>query len=212
MRGGDRLAWERVRRNGIYAPLSAQYFWDDRIDEAGEAAELLYVRGLAHCAASLTDGFISDRQLVRLVGVGLDNVEDRCKALTRVGLWVPDEPHGGVTVRSWLKWNRSREEIDELASRDAARKRMARGVRPESARTAPGVQEESARSPASYTDTEPDTDTPSNRTFGPGLDGADAPARCAGRADAPPPIVAEVRAQLAASARRAKRPTKGEKS
>ena len=79
----------KVRRNGSYAPLSAHYYKDDRIDEAGERAEVLYVRGLAFCAEILSDGFISDRQL-KHVGVGLPGVDQRAKMLVKVGLWDRD--------------------------------------------------------------------------------------------------------------------------
>lgn len=44
------MGLNRVRRSGAYAPLSAHYYKDDVIDEAGPEAELLYVRGLAFCA------------------------------------------------------------------------------------------------------------------------------------------------------------------
>ena len=111
----------RVKRNGSYAPLSAHYYKDDAIDEAGEAAELLYVRGLAFCADVLSDGFISDRQLVRFVGVGMFDAQERAQRLVEVELW--DRAEGGFTVRSWLDWNRSREEITDFQKKDADRKR-----------------------------------------------------------------------------------------
>lgn len=119
------MAVNRVRRNGSYAPLSAHYYKDDAIDEAGEAAELLYVRGLAFCADVLSDGFISDRQLVRFVGVGMFDAPDRAQRLVDVGLWVRGD--GGYWVRSWLNWNRSRAEITEAQAKDSARKASSRG-------------------------------------------------------------------------------------
>lgn len=114
------MAVNSVRRNGSYAPLSAHYYKDDAIDEAGLAAELLYVRGLAFCADVLSDGFISDRQLVRFVGVGMDDAAERAKRLVCADLWEREE--GGYRVRSWLTWNRSRDEITERQARDAQRK------------------------------------------------------------------------------------------
>lgn len=119
------MAVNRVKRNGSYAPLSAHYYKDDAIDEAGEAAELLYVRGLAFCAEVLSDGFISDRQLVRFVGVGMFDADERAKRLVGVGLW--ERVDEGYVVRSWLGWNRSREEITDHQGRDAARKRRSEG-------------------------------------------------------------------------------------
>lgn len=114
------MAVNKVRRNGSYAPLSAHYYKDDAIDEAGEAAELLYVRGLAFCADVLSDGFISDRQLVRFVGVGMTDAPERADMLVKVGLW--ERADGGYRVRSWLHWNRSRDEITAALADEAARK------------------------------------------------------------------------------------------
>lgn len=110
----------KVRRNGSYAPLSAHYYKDDAIDEAGEAAELLYVRGLAFCADVLSDGFISDRQVIRFVGVGMFDAIDRADRLVSVGLW--ERVEGGYRVRSWLDWNRSRAEITDTMAKDRQRK------------------------------------------------------------------------------------------
>lgn len=118
------MAVNSVRRNGSYAPLSAHYYKDDAIDEAGLDAELLYVRGLAFCADILSDGFISDRQLVRFVGVGMDDAPERAKRLVAADLW--ERTDGGYRVRSWLGWNRSREEITQRQAKDAERKAKGR--------------------------------------------------------------------------------------
>lgn len=109
-----------TRRLGPYAPLSATYATDDAVIEAGEGAELLYVRGLAFCAASESDGFITRAQLGRFVGAGMLDVMDRAARLVEVGLW--EEEHGGYFVRAWLKWNRSAEEIGRAKRKDRERK------------------------------------------------------------------------------------------
>lgn len=138
------MAQSRIRSKGAYAPLSAHYYKDDAIDEAGPDAELLYIRGLAFCAEMLNDGFISDRQLIRFVGVGLDDVMERAKTLAAVGLW--GRVDGGHVVRSWLEWNRSRAEVTRHQEKDAARKR---GEEPASDPDSPPPEdpEPSARSP-----------------------------------------------------------------
>lgn len=117
------MAQNRIRNKGSYAPLSAHYYKDDAIDMAGPEAELLYVRGLAFCADVLSDGYISDRQLLRFVGVGLEDVQARADALVDARLWERDDNIGGYWVRSWLEWNRSRDEITDYQVKDAARKR-----------------------------------------------------------------------------------------
>lgn len=112
----------QIRRNGSYAPLSAHYYKDDAVAIAGEKAELLFVRGLAFCADVLSDGLITDIQLVRFVGSGLTGVQARAEALVRAGLWSRDDEEGGYRVCSWAKWNRSKAEIDERLRKDADRK------------------------------------------------------------------------------------------
>jgi hypothetical protein len=110
----------KVRGRGSYAPLSAHYYKDDAIVEAGEEAELLYVRALAFCADVLSDGEVTERQVVRFVGAGMPDALDRAKTLVSVGLW--EETDRGFRIVSWLEWNRSRAEIRRLQEVDSARK------------------------------------------------------------------------------------------
>lgn len=117
------MAVNRTRRNGSYAPLSAHYYKDDAVAGVGEKAELLFVRGLAFCADVLSDGFISDVQLTRFVGVGMRDVKARATALDQSGLWIRDDDLGGYWVRGWEKWNYSKAEIQERLQRDSERKR-----------------------------------------------------------------------------------------
>lgn len=116
------MAVNRVRRNGSYAPLSAHYYKDDALAEAGEDAELLYVRGLAFSADILQDGFISDVQLTRFPGVGMPDAHDRADRLVAVGLWRRDKRRAGYVVKSWAKWNASLAEIKAKQAQDSARK------------------------------------------------------------------------------------------
>lgn len=110
----------QIKRNGSYAPLSAHYYKDDAIADAGPMAELLYVRGLAFCADVLSDGFISHTQLTRYVGVGIPQYRKHAEKLCEVGLWLHEE--GGYWVKSWAKWNLTEAEIREKQKRDAERK------------------------------------------------------------------------------------------
>lgn len=116
----------RPKSLGAYAPLSASYYRDDAILEAGEAAELLYVRGLAFLSDAMSDGFISDRQVEHILGAGMRNVKARAARLVEVGLWQRED--GGYMVRSWLKWNRSAEEIGRARRQDRDRKASQRGL------------------------------------------------------------------------------------
>lgn len=144
------MAVNQVRRNGSYAPLSAHYYKDDAMAEAGEKAELLYVRGLAFCADVLSDGHITDSQLTRFVGVGMRDAKVRADRLVEVGLW---ERNGiGYIIRQWSKWNRSRGEIEQKQREDAERKATeaerkakwkAAQLRTDSERSPNGTEEES---------------------------------------------------------------------
>jgi hypothetical protein len=125
------MAVNKVRRNGSFAPLSARYYMDDAVATAGEKAELLYVRGLAFCADTLSDGFITDVQLARFVGAGLTAVPTRAKKLCQVGLWERVEGdllggEAGYRVVAWLKHNRSRAEIEAAMRADSNRKARGR--------------------------------------------------------------------------------------
>lgn len=117
------MAVNQVKRNGSYAPLSAHYYKDDAIAEAGPMAELLYVRGLAFCADVLSDGFISDTQLMRFVGVGIPTPRKHAERLVLTGLWEKAEREGaGYVVKSWARWNLTKSQIQEKQRKDAERK------------------------------------------------------------------------------------------
>lgn len=133
-----------TRATGGFAPLSAHYYKDDAILSVGPMAELLFVRSLAFCTEVLSDGYISHRQLMRLVAPDLDDVQKLAEVLIEEGLW--ERAAGGYLIRSWLKWNRSREEIVRGKAKDAARKR--------------GGEFEDEVLPASLLDVEPSNGAP----------------------------------------------------
>lgn len=119
-----------ARRARLHVQLAVDYHEDDRIIEAGEKAELLYVRCIAFCKRNWeTDGFITDGQLDRVVGAGLTGVKASTKRLVDVGLLERVESNllsdgkGGYQVRAWLKWNPSRAEIAAKRRADVDRKR-----------------------------------------------------------------------------------------
>ncbi len=132
----------RPKSNGPYTPLGANYYLDDAILEAGEQAELLFVRCLAFLADSHSDGFITERQMRAAVAIGLRGVDKRIATLLEVGLITASS--GGYVVRSYLKWNKSSEEIGKYLKRDRERKARVSGVdEGNSARNPDGIQEDS---------------------------------------------------------------------
>lgn len=132
----------RPKSKGAYAPLAAMYFMDDAILEAGTDAELLFVRCLSFLASVPSDGFITDRQL-NIVGNGLRAMPRRVESLLRAGLI--ERVSGGFVVRSWLKWNRSADEVGRLLAKDRERKAQDSGPKaPNSVRNPSGTVPESA--------------------------------------------------------------------
>lgn len=127
------------RRVGAYAKLLANYASDDAIIAAGEAAELLFVRSLAFCATSDSDGYITDGQLARIVAAGMKDLTRRAAALVREGLW--ERAEDGYQVRSWTKIHESAEEKGRARRTDRERKR--RGREPDSERIPSGHEAES---------------------------------------------------------------------
>ncbi len=133
----------RPKSKGAYAPLAAMYFMDDAILEAGTDAELLFVRCLSFLASVPSDGFITDRQL-NIVGNGLRAMPRRVESLLKAGLI--ERVSGGFVVRSWLKWNRSADEVGRLLAKDRERKRRIPGQKP---LIPSGIRVEPRRNPSS---------------------------------------------------------------
>lgn len=119
-----------ARRTRLHVQLDVNYADDPKIIDAGEKAELLYVRCLAFCKKNWeADGFITDGQLSR-AGAGLTGIPGRAKRLCAVGLLerAEDDLLGGgqgYRVVAWLKRNPSANEIRASRRADADRKRGA---------------------------------------------------------------------------------------
>jgi hypothetical protein len=155
------MALERARRIGSFAPLSATYYMDDAIADAGPEAELLFVRGLAYSSLAGKDGFISDMQLVRYASVGLTDPTGLAQLLVDVGLW--ERVERGYQVRSWLKWNRSAQEMHEYRQGDADRKRGERAATKPAAKTSAKTSARKTADPSDST-SESASETPSERS------------------------------------------------
>lgn len=123
-----------MRKPGVYVALSANYADDEKIMEAGEDAELMYVRMLAYAARTpLTEGWISDRVIQSRLGIlprvsgngaGTEPGTDagsRAERLREVGLIERDGD--GYRIKSWLRWNKSAEEMGRERARDSNRKK-----------------------------------------------------------------------------------------
>lgn len=113
-----------------WVKLSARpaFYLDGALLRAGEAAEVLFVRGLAHCGSVESGGRIDKTVVPMLVQT---KVEARANALCREGLWSDEGAH--YLVRSWVKHQDSHDiEVDRRRS-DRDRKRKERERRKQEA-------------------------------------------------------------------------------
>lgn len=108
------------KRPGIYAALSAYYFDDVAIMEAGEAAELLYVRLLAYASRQpQMEGFIPRLVVMSRLGIDPDQGGDaisRAERLADCGLL--ERCEGGYVIRSWGRWNKTAAELGIESAKD----------------------------------------------------------------------------------------------
>lgn len=123
----------RKKRPGTYAPLATHYYDDPKIIEAGEEAELLYVRMLAFASGQPEmEGVVPDRiARQRLAptgsatgkGTGSATGSDTgniLETLQNVGLIAREGD--GWRITSWLRWNRSAADIERDRADDRRRK------------------------------------------------------------------------------------------
>lgn len=175
-----------MRRPGIFVPLSAYYFDDGDVMEAGEDAEVLFTRMLAYAARQPEyEGFIADQVVSSRLGIaprttgtvpgngtGTDagtvpgtDAGSRVGKLLDVGL-LSREP-GGYRIRGWLKWNKSAAEMGKERHRDRVRKSRsdkgvsgkARDSRTTSRTDSRIVSRTTSRTDSHTPDTDTDTDT-----------------------------------------------------
>lgn len=136
----DTAPQARGKRVGAYAKLLANYASDDALIEAGEAAELLFCRGLAFCATSDQDGFITDAQVIRYVGAGMKDALKRADRLAACGPWIRVD--GGYIVKSWTKIHETASQKGRRLKADRERKRIKPDSDDTSERNPDGIQTE----------------------------------------------------------------------
>jgi hypothetical protein len=108
------------RQGRSWHPLDVCYWEDDKVIAAGPWAELLFVRGLCFCRRVHSDGYLTHRQAVHVVGAGLEDPEAAVVALVTVGLWTriggesgaisPDETYRVTAWNGWVDTDRASEE------------------------------------------------------------------------------------------------------
>ena len=91
----------------LYVKLDTDYYQDEKMLDAGEAAEVLYLRCLCVAKEQMRDGYLNRKTIIAFIG--LSDVEDRAQALVAVGLW--KETEDGWLIAAWLKHNPSAADI-----------------------------------------------------------------------------------------------------
>lgn len=102
---------------------SPAFYMDGALLRAGEAAEVLFCRALAHCGAVESEGRVDKTVLPLLIQV---RAQARADALVREGLWVDAGTH--YLVRSWEKWQDEHDAAAKKRRADRERLRQKRQV------------------------------------------------------------------------------------
>jgi hypothetical protein len=98
--------------------LDANFFDDDKVLAAGEAATYLFLAMMTKAKQLDTDGVLSRLQIERL---GIRAWQKRLDALVAVNLVEPTTP-GVYGITGWLNWNESREDRAERLRQERQRK------------------------------------------------------------------------------------------
>lgn len=94
------------------------YYHDGALLRAGEAAEVLFCRALAHCGSVESRGLVEKTVLPLLVPT---RPQARADALAREGLWLDEGAH--YRIRSWEKWQDQHDVAAEKRRKDRERQR-----------------------------------------------------------------------------------------
>ena len=102
----------------IYVPLDVNFFDDDKVLDAGEAAGWLFLNMIAKAKVVDKDGQLTSEQIKR---IGVTRWQSRLESLVAQGLVTPTLP-GTYVISNWLKWNESRSDREERLRKDRERK------------------------------------------------------------------------------------------
>ena len=140
----------------LYAKIDVSLPDDPKMAQAGDLAELAYLRCILRGREHLTDGVIDRRVVARwLVGIR-GKPETHMARLVEVG-YLEVHPDGWcIPLEAWKKWNPLKADVEAKRAEDAERKRKKRtgestecprGQDADSAPTSDGVQTREKRQP-----------------------------------------------------------------
>lgn len=126
---------------GDWVKLATRFYADPKIAALDDAAELMFVRGLARAGEEQAEGFIPEHALAELAR--RRRHATLVDALVNAGLWAPVP--GGYQIVRWSDWNG---ELDALARRRAAdreRQRKRRAADKSVSRDKPDMSRDSSQ-------------------------------------------------------------------
>lgn len=102
----------------MYAKVDDRFFTNPKARAAGSDGRALFLAGLCHCSAHLTDGLIRADMLPVIAAEAevQPSVADR---LVTVDMWTPTD--SGWLVVNYLEWNQSKEQVETKRAKDAER-------------------------------------------------------------------------------------------
>jgi hypothetical protein len=106
----------------IYVPLDVNFFDDDKVLAAGEAAAWLYLNMCARAKLVDNDGVLTRQQIERL---GVRGFPKRLAALVANGL-VTETITDLYFIEGWLNWNESKAKRQERLKAERDRKKGGR--------------------------------------------------------------------------------------
>lgn len=113
----------------VWVKIDDHFTDNPKIEKLSDRAFRLHVAGLCYCGANLTDGFVPDDRVRRL----LPSVTKRMVAeLVECNVWLPAD--GGYEIKSFLEYNPSKAKVDQDRAEAAERQRRWRSSRRESQR------------------------------------------------------------------------------
>jgi hypothetical protein len=110
------------RNTELFLPLYVDYADDPKLENVTRDARLLYVDSAIRCKKLLTDGFISDAQLLKAAsGLSPKKARNCATELTATGAFERLDDLGGWLLPAFLKRNKSRAQVqaDQAEASDA---------------------------------------------------------------------------------------------
>lgn len=106
----------------LYAAIDVGYPDDPKVVDAGDIAELVYLRCVLRCREHLTDGVIDRRVLPRwLAGIRGPHTKHMAR-LVEVGLLCTHDAGWCIPLNAWRKWNPTKAEVDQKRDDEKRRK------------------------------------------------------------------------------------------